>query len=955
MEGVENPQDLQAFGLSRRLLTRLHALMAEQIQCTPVLLEMAAENGNHAKLLLDMSILKNPAGLDLARLNELQGIYLTADDAVLTLVKQNDVRVLGLEEEVLAEQVMQAHGLAPVGDLRPTSPRAERRELAGSSGRQRPTEAQRAGGDGGTGDRDGSTLALLGAGAGRGPRSAGGGGGGEDMFSEPMLQHLKLKLLTAADEGARAEALRILGLAPIAPHEKTELCLKALADGSQLVRSEAARLLRDQGFKTDLANALAGISAAEAEQRSYHLTRLGRMLEGASEVETTGATICLLRRVDEEPQAELLREVLVCIAQVLTGRSVGRGTVAEVLRAALAVFSRHGNAIVGGVRQVFQALRVQAASEVAERLWVEIERNSNPVVRAECLSQLAELLKLQRAGGEASEAVRAAGDRLARACVHFLDQDEESGYAAHSVGSVLMEMPEEAVRELVQGVKAAKSAQIVYMLRLLDYIVRFRTVAAEGKQAAARALLQVLTHGDQQVRTAAMETTLATDPELERSLRVELAEAFLEHLKDLMFEADKESAQATIARMGAPAVEVLLRHLDPLVPAKQRITAVHNLGEAVRQLQAPADREGRKEYKEIVETVLRQLKLLSLEKDFPDPGEVDLCLGKVAACQGLSRESIQVCARHLLMRADETLAMLERARAGQFATEPLAWRSAALSLEGLSWLCTSRNISQQVLNESFERLRAVLAGPPVDSDHPDVQHRDSEGETLFEVGPSVEILVEVVPAAVEGVTRLALAPAGHAKVGREAAEILKQVWRQANRGEILLSPGNSITLVESLRDLGSSTRVPATVAVEILKTLAQRKEDPQILMHMALLAAASPYRELAAYAVRVGMEICKHRDQNGNFDPEVREFYLNGLAAAISRGDLPAEAAPVVGLRREALQCLYDGLADGIPRCLENLTRLRDKKVLRKIEQSDLETRLKSTPVPFVREETYRW
>lgn len=946
MDGISNPQDLANFNLSRRHLTRLQALIAEGILCSPVLLEMVAENGAHAKLVLDMSILKNPVGLTAAHLAELQKLYLTADDPPLALLVQDSHRILCLEEEALAEKVMQARGVTPLADL-------GSQRLPAQSGRQQPQvlpNAQSGRLTGGSGDH---ALAQYG-GTGQSGYGVHYGGGSGDLFSESSIQQLKLKLLTAADEGARAESLRILGLAPLEAREKTELYLKALADSSQMVRTEAARLLREQGFKTDLANALAGISAQDPEQRTYHITRLSRMLEGATEVELTGAMICLLRRIDEESEANLLKDILSCVSQALRGRPVGPGAVAEVLRATLAVFSRHNNAIIGGVRLVLQTIRAAQPGELEERLWTELTRNSSDIVRAECLSQLLQLLDARRAGGDTAQ-LADMGRRLARVGVEFLAQDQESGYAARNVGSVLMELPDDAVAELVPALKTARSSQVVYMLRLLDYIVRFRPVTLESKQLAGQALLHLLTRGDQQVRTAAMETTLATDPQLNRELRVELAAALLEHLKDLMFDADVSAAEGTIARIGEPAIAVLMKHLDPMTTAKQRVTAVRVLGETVRLLPAPADRAERKAYKELVETVLRQLKRLSLDADFPDPGEVDLCLGKVASSPGLDRDSIMVCARHLLQRADHTQEMLDRAHKGEFSREPLAWRFAAQSLEGLSWLCTSRNLTQTTINNSFQRFEKILAGPVPDSPVTDIQKRDVDGETLFEVGPSVEILVEIVPAAVAGTTRIALAPVGHSKLARAAAKLLTDVWRQAVRGTILLSPGNSISLVECLRDLGTSTRIPATVAIEILKNLALRKDDPQILMHMAMLAAKNPYRELIAYTVKVGMEICKHRDKNGNFDPELREFYLAGLAAAISRKDLPPELAPVAGLRREALQCLLDGMADGVPHCAENLIALRDQKVLPAHEQADLESRLRTMPVPFVREETYKW
>ena len=896
IRGARRPEEVQALGVSRRLLVRVGALLKKNVEITEAVLETARPGTPHEALLLDPALLEQAAELDEERLRALAGKHLGAAAAALTVAPgEAPARVICLREELETTEAWSA-AEAPPGATPPPAQDA-----------QPPVSAPLA-----TTDVPARSLA---------PRLAPGSASAEALFTPVELDRLRLKLVTASQPAERIEALRLLAYAPLPMHEKAEVIFRALEDRHADVRAEGAALLSLLGVSDELAEAMQALTAADEANRLRAADRLLHCLTTETpDLGRAAVAVTTLASLKLEPPGASAAKYLEILALCAPALAAAAPRVAELIRVCMRLLSA--------------ALGRDAPPRTAERLTPPLLRLLRSLAQA-APAVVQPLLREER-GKAADRAVEAfllqvlldaapAGtpeeEELLKWCAQFIAHDTEEGRDSRVVGMSMAARGEAAVRPLVAVFAEATPSGQRYILRLTDDLVRYRKVSGPGREQFAEIVLRAMDSTYRPLRMTAMSCRGLAHEDVSEPLRAKLAEAFLASLTDFAFRADREIAEDTVALLGLPAVEPLRRHLAPERPPDQRIQAARLVGKLALELKPSAGQMVRAT--EAVTDLLRLLQGLALEPSFPDRRELLTATGKLVASPAATREAAEVVTRHLLadVRSGDAQRHLQ-------------------ALEGLTWVASSRRAQAELIEVVVSELQRTLEQAQTEIT---AQTREVDGELVIEI-PDDHGLTELVPVALGGVSRIACSRSCPPHVIRGLVDLLTGHWRKILAGEILWGPGNAAHLVRALQDVGSSPNLPPDLRLQILKALAPRLMYAPVLPAVGAILAAADGPATSGAALALGLAITNQRGSDGKYPLEDREDILRVLGKVAGRKHLGAtDAAGQEKARRfreAVLDDLFRGAQEMVPGAYEALLAVRDAKVLPAEVQATLERRL---------------
>ncbi|MHC4915586.1 MAG: hypothetical protein ACYTGB_08850, partial [Planctomycetota bacterium] len=399
--------------------------------------------------------------------------------------------------------------------------------------------------------------------------------------------------------------------------------------------------------------------------------------------------------------------------------------------------------------------------------------------------------------------------------------------------------------------------------------------------------LRCLEGAAKELRLGVLETILPADPRLSPELRARLAEAYVESFSDLVFKADVELAESTLAHMGTAALAVLLDRLGPSWPADERARACRVVGEmgrlaATGQLRAAADEDRLRE-------AARQLLKASTAR-FPQPGVLAVAMGKMSAA--IEREA---AALQAVWRRVEEMKVPEHS-----------------ALEAFSWVASGPAASRDMAEAACTGLMRKLSEPEPDS-LGEIREVRAGSERSLELSPAASDFVNAMPAVVRGLARVAQAPVSDAPMRSRILTALINRWKDLVSGRRIWGPAAATTIIEGLRDLARTESAKPAEKLEVIRALGLRLADPPAMRAIAeVLARDSGSPQLAGPASSAALALLGLKNQRGRFPEEDREHVLWCLARILGRKTLDTSDPRTAKLRERILEELYDGLNDGV-------------------------------------------
>jgi hypothetical protein len=888
LRGVHKKEIFERMGLSRRLVARLGALLAKGVEVTEAAAEAAAPGSVLEKALLSKAMTD---ALPALSTESLAGVVEAAGEPSPPLAVQaaeGGVRVIALEEELLGESAWDSGGDSPEAAATPLDVRR-----AQSAGGQDDAQARRGG-------------------------------------AAVRIDDLKMTVLTSADPSARIEAMRKIAYMDAPDAVKTDVLLAGLADADPKVSAEAASLLSGFGLSRDLARAVHDLAAGPPEETAlFAVDRITSIAADGDALDTGAAVIVLVGALKKEPPPEVARLLLEAFGRLSPIMARNPARLVETAKLAVALTSGKFEALAWPVRVMLRRLGAHSPDAMAQVLWDEIARTGDRRLTAMLLLAVADIDR------------PADAPRVAAAAADFIAAGEQRGVDIHGLASALRRCGAEAVRAILGAWPRFRADGRRQALRLIDDICRYERVPPEVKRAAARQFQQLLAGGDRGLRLAVMGTVLPGDPDLDPDLRAAFAEGFLASLHEFSFPVDREIAEATVARMGAPAIGPLLARLDPAMAAAERIHALSVLGRMGRtESEASPDRAAA--FAPALRAMYKMACEAGPEPPAPSPVSGNSAAGarsfalsaalNVALARAISGRHQQtamtaVIARRLLERPAPPGpgpaapgAAKSKPSGPSFAAAPAWW------YEVLGWLGAGHGCSAGDREKIIAELRAVL-----DSDLPEihmsVRPDATAGVTVYEFGGEADIYAGVLPAAVESLARVATGPA--AECAREIARFLIGKWTALSRDTAAWGPADVTAVVAALREIGADPRTDPGIRVDILKALARHiGEIPVMEAFAAICAADDASPALAPYASAAALAILRLHDRGNYYDSADRPAVLSALAAFIGRAALTLDTPRTRRLRETVVDLLVDGVRDRTPGAFEALAAMRDKENL---------------------------
>ena len=487
---------VRRFGVSRRLASRVVALLARKVDLTAAVLESAGRQREAEEMLLDAEL--TPAegmALSQKRLQALaRGKGVDYADQLRLADGPDGWRTIALADDLLAEQA----------------------EGAGLGGPQA------------------AALALAAV-----AETAIGPAETQSLFTPQEVARLKLTVVTSQDPQERMEAMRKLVFAPIPAAEKAGLLVTVLIDpaAEARVRQEAVRSLEQIGFDTELADCLKQIFEGDDESIIYAVKRLEALLQEADEAER-GVTLAVLLEMFAEAHAvPVIEHMLELIGHMTATLVRSPHKTEQFVLSALHHLMRHFDPLRIAIERVLLDCERHAEGIVAPLLFKEMARNPDPRVRSFLIGVATNL-----AGDRQSL------DRLAEAALKEMLNprlpERQRAYLRYG----LVRLGEAAARVVLDALTRRPEAPGPELIRLLDVLCTEAQVGDEIVNQAARFLLNALHVADRQTRRLVAEARLCSDPRVADELRVQVAAELLANLAE--FQA-RDAAEAVCRRLEA--------------------------------------------------------------------------------------------------------------------------------------------------------------------------------------------------------------------------------------------------------------------------------------------------------------------------------------------------------------------------------------------------------------------
>jgi len=845
---------IRRFHLSERLAVRAAALQTKQVDITAAVLESATPGTSLEKVLLHAQIMSKAEALTTPLLQQLA--HGAPEDVPPLAVRQaGGWRTIALEEELMVSQSAEATEQADQANL-PT--RVDPYQLV---------------------DRE--DLA--------------------ELFTPAEITELKVRLLTSADPNDKISALRKLLLSSAAPNEKGAILITALGDKAATVRAEAAAGLTRLGLNPGIADAAQALAVGSQEQKEFAAGELGRLVHQLKAPEIP-VLLAVLGSAMETEQDEAVRLALTGAAREAVPFAGANPEHARELARLLVRQARVGaRGLWPEIRAAVGALGAAAPDAVAHLLHTEVANAPEGSIRRFLFTLFADFAL----PGELQEKL---GQQIAAEVARGGASEEELQNLTNQMAAI----GEPAVGYLCEQLERAAAARLPALVRMIDVVCSRQEVSPAAKERAAALFARTLKTATPHLRSALLETTLPTDPQLSAGVQTQLAREMLASLQEFSHPRIAAEIEAKVSRMGQPALEPLLQCLERPASEQDRASAARALATLVQGLAGgPAALERR------AEQALNAL-LKVAEKSEPKlKAELLRCAGRVASSEAVPPSKAEQLARQFkgnLRDSDCPYAILEAL--GLIATHP----HAPLQLQ-VDTAATFMGLLQEEL--------------------PELLPADAADQEVLRLDRQVFAYTEMTPILLQGLEQI-YHHTSSTPLRQRMVNVLLGRWREASSWRLLWGPGNTALLLSVLGSIGSDPTTPGTLRLAVIDALMDRIDFPPAIRVVGDICKEQPASHgLGQRAARIAKRLLARLAQRTAVaDDEADAIYAaQGRIAGRRRlGRTDAEGAP---LREQILTALYNGLREGCAGAAAGLRHLADSGVLPQEELKDVQERLR--------------
>ncbi|MBN1256334.1 MAG: hypothetical protein JXA52_01365 [Planctomycetes bacterium] len=851
---------MNTLGLSRRLAMRVGSLMGKRIACTAAVLETAREDEGLASLLLANELRRGDENLQeviakLLKQPEHQGL---AASQPLVVTAQDDWEVIALQEELDAEEgFLHAEETGTQPGSKSLVPRTSSSTLTSAIAAEEVNAA----------------------------------------FSDEQIAELQVTIFAGASSSERVSALRRLTFAPMDNNRRSAILIQALAEEDAALRAAAANGLHALGLRGDVTEAIRLLAEGNSNERRYACGRLGSGVKGGDELEIRAAVMALLGMLRVEEDTEVIEDIIRVLAELAPQMKNFPALAKEIMRLLIEQIVGDLQHLGSTVRFAFTRFDRALPGQVATYLLEEANHTEVLPVRVFLLN----VAVACEVPGEIRPGMR----RAVADCLLKLSAESSDGYP---LANYLVGEGEPGIRELLSLIPNTDVAHQRFFIRILDNAFRYQQLSDEVSIELSRQALALIRSGARLLCADIFDMRLTTPEALPGELRIEMAEALLNGMRQFALPQIHEKVENALVRLGPASFPPLLQAVKEDLANTEGEVACRALGRIALAVE-----------QEDAETIahLRSALRVLQEISFSPQGahrEVFLAMGCLCATGLFDEEVTGVIRRNLLNRLSGSV-------------------GDAGAIEGLGWLAVSPL-------ESVDNLKMIagLAWSHLEKDTPDAEINAEilDGEEIFTIAGGFDVYSDLIPACLNAMVHVILSPNLPQAMQAEWIRKLLTRWQEATAFKAQWSPGNVAQLTRILGLVGESHPITPELRIEIVHTLAQRMSNLPVLEALAGVVAAEGSMEdpemdrLAAALARRVLDIMGKEDR---LTLEDREIYLKVLARVLERGrftvkDDARSRQDATRLMRRVVDEISLGLRDNVPGTLLHLTSLRDNERL---------------------------
>lgn len=861
MQG-ERTQDRDAlinkYGLTARLASRVVALLSKKIDITRTVLETAADEKSVQNLLLQRQLLTTPDVLTTEWLRtQAQECDVQDPESLRVVDSEGQWGTIALEDDVLAEQMEEKSEQAHEGQ-------------AGEIAR--------------TGGADIS------------PRET------EELFTPDEVAQLKLDALTSQDSTTRIEALRKLVYTPMDSGDKAGLLVRALIDPDAMpgVRQQAVRSLQEIGFREDFAHTVHNLFEADEEDVLYSIRRLDKMMDDADESERSVALAVVLQVFDETSRPPILKELLGLISDSVSVLGQHTQKTEQFIQTGLRKLTRFYEQLSTPFLHTLRACHQSAPQTVEPLLWKELDRSSEPAVRAFIVHILSQVITDDEKEKD-----------LADAAISELLNTELPEDHRTQLRYGLLRMGETTVEVANERLAAGSGRRNAELVRILDVVCTDADTPDEMVNHTVQALLDTLQVGDRITRRRIVESSVISDQRARPDLRRQVAEELLAHIGEFGLESTVDTICHTLEQIGPPAVDPLFDFIRRHYPQKNTRGPLRSLGRIAEKWQG-----------EIPDDQVQQILTFCIDLlDDPRSSRGSFTI-TLAYFVGYTEQG----ARQFKNTMDS---IIELAGTAGFTFDVF---------EALGILAGSPNVMVDHQRKLFEVFRDVLH-----METPGTQGRKKETEkgTVYEFGPEMMFDTRLLPNVVQGLEKIGVNPTTPEDLRREVVKEMLILWEGVSNVRVVWGPAAMGALVQAISHVACSELVSTEMRTRLGHSILRFLNKVSVIRSIGdICAHPAESAQMRDLCIEAGNRMLEEWETCEEQDQERRIALLDSLSKLAANEGLDSSDTDIEGLRKSVMEALFRALREDLDDVQEPLERLRDCPAIEDDKREKIRDRL---------------
>ncbi len=867
----------ERFSLSSRLAVRVGALWQKGVGISEATLELAGENDRMEEFLLTDALLEHGENLKEDHLEEvLKDMGGEGPEEPVAVDPDGQRPVICLEEEQLAEEVW-------TGEEKPEGKGEETRET------ETPLPAM---------DSDQSDAGTL----------------LDDTESEPLfddeeVNQIKLKILTGVNPEEKMESIRKLSYASVDDRKKGMILLQALSDESSSVREEAARGLAELGLSEELSDTIQSFLSEDLEQKKFAAEKLRNMAEDCTEFEKATIVAFLVSDLNTEERTEARKVIIQTLLPYSSFIAENaRDHLPKLTRNLLDVLVSDFEEVQRPIKQLYDRLGEHVPEVVSEIIWEETKNVEGRILKAYLLMLLAEIPIQDDRSREVN-----------REMVEIIAGWNDTEIECRRLGNTLIQQGEHGVRAIIDHFDEADEQQQAFLLRLLDEMLLEVTPDEALLEEITSFLVEVSRRDTRKLREALLDLRLLYLPLIPPETREKIAGLLMDSLHRYENERIGNMIPIVLENMGTPIIDVLLNYLMDPTYEVQFNTALDVLSAIFYDVDE--DELDDEQLEEVHEHLSNFNQFLDrrLEDDEADVRSIIPAQARALSGDLADRDQVREKLNNLQDRVDE------RDRAYP-------------SLEGLGWLASSENVSEERAMDIGISFLGYL-----ESDLPEEissEMEDENGRKLM-VDQETRAYTELIPTVVDGLKRICCRETLPDSFREKIISSLMDTWHELVDFNLVWGPASVTRLAQNLGEICRSPYTRTERKEEILEGLARKIDNLSLVETVGDILGegmeSSGIRQTCEKITKALLEMLEMPDYQ---DPEDRRILLENLGKICSRRNIAGGRKTNKHLRKKIIDALVDGMYDNIDGTKTSLEELAENEKVPKKYRSLIRQKL---------------